>query len=324
MRNKDPYKVLGVEKTADEAEIKSAFRRLARKYHPDANPGHEKEAEEKFKEISDAYDTLKDPEKRKIHDFGGLESFFNNMDFGDMFVNMNRPRQKPRGRNLRANITLDLIDVVRGIEYEVSYNVPRPCSSCAGTRSKNKKINPCPVCRGAGVITRSTRNGPMVISNSFPCENCFATGHIPDEPCNICSATGRVVVPEKMKIEVPPGVKSGDILQVHERGEDGPGGKGDLHLVISVKDHPSISRSGNDLLESLEIPLLVALRGGKLDHKTITGETIWIDVPRGCRYGHQVVFNGRGILDGSLKISLAYNLPQLSEETLNKIVEFLP
>jgi molecular chaperone DnaJ len=326
MRERDPYKILDVERDASGEDIKRAFRRLARKYHPDANPGHEKEAAEKFKEVSAAYDVLKDPEKRRAHEFGGadFDSFLRDFGFGDMFANMNRPQPKPRGRNARAEIVLDLVDVVRGADYEVSYQVHGSCPSCSGTRSKNGKARTCYSCAGTGTVTRSSRNGPMMISHSFACENCAGYGSIPEEPCGECSATGRVPVTEKLKIHVPPGVKSGDLLQAREKGEDGPGGKGDLHLSIRVREHPTIRRSGNDLIDVLEIPFIIALRGGKFDYRTLVGETVWLEVPKGCRYGHQIVVPGRGILEGSLVITLAYALPFLPEEAINKIVEFLP
>ncbi len=311
MVKKDYYEILGVSRDASKEEIKKAYRRLALKYHPDRNPS--KEAEEKFKEISEAYAVLSDDEKRKLYDQYGhagidqqysTEDLFRSIDFHDIFRGLGfdfedlfsqffgdlgfrrREPRRYRGADLRYDVEITLEEAFRGVRKEIDIPRTEICDICNGSGVKpgSSRIQ-CPVCGGTGQIRHSRRTAFGIFTQVTPCNRCNGEGYIIKDPCRKCNGRGTIMVTRTISVKIPPGVEEGSQLRLPGEGEAGPGGKGDLYIVIHTKRHPVFERRGADLYMRKEVSFPQAALGGKIEVKTISGETVNLRIPEGTQSG---------------------------------------
>lgn len=305
--SKDYYSTLGVEKNANADEIKKAYRKLAMQYHPDRNPDN-KEAEQKFKTISEAYAVLSDPEKRQKYDTYGSAAFdgngggFNAGDFdfgdlGDIFSNFfgggfsssrGRKRNSARpGNDLRHNLTITLEEAAVGVEKEITYNRTEVCSTCNGTGGKpGTKENTCTKCNGTGEIKEIARSMFGQFVNINTCSSCNGKGKVPETKCNKCSGSGLHKVKVTKKVKIPAGIDSEQRLRIPgfgEAGENG-GGYGDLYIFVYVSQHDIFERHDNDIVCEIPISFATAALGGDIKVPTIDGETK-IKIPTGTQTG---------------------------------------
>ncbi|BDR76251.1 molecular chaperone DnaJ [Clostridium tetani] len=317
MPKKDFYEVLGVEKGANDAEIKKAFRKLALKYHPDKNAGN-KEAEERFKEINEAYQVLSDPQKRAQYDQFGTADFngggagfsgFEDFDLGDIFESFfgggfggfggsSRRRNGPqKGPDVQYSINLTFNEAVFGVEKEVSITKSETCETCTGTGSKpgtNSKT--CPKCNGSGQIKvqRNTALGSFVSVNT--CDMCGGKGTIISDPCSDCKGKGTVRKQKKIKVNIPAGVDTGNVIPIRGQGEAGVNGgpPGDLYISVRVMSDPFFKRRGDDIYIDQHISFAKASLGTELKVKTIDGEVKY-DIPSGTQSGTVFRLKGKGV-----------------------------
>jgi molecular chaperone DnaJ len=315
----DYYKILGVGKNASEDEIKKAFKKLARQYHPDRNQG-DKKAEERFKEISQAHDVLSDAEKRKAYDrstgpfgqftgaggAGGFDPSSFTGSFGDIFSNIfgggtgaprqrgagSRPRMAQRGRDVETEVSLTFDQAVNGTQLSLSVPTSAPCPTCKGTGAKpgtSPKV--CPVCQGRGVEAESQG----IFSISQPCSNCHGTGAVIDDPCPTCGGSGAQRSVNRLRVNIPAGVREGSRVRLAGKGEPGPadGQPGDLYVITRVQDSPVFKRTGANV--EVEVPLTVseALAGAVVEVPTLTGSKR-LKVPPGTKHGTVQRIRGEG------------------------------
>jgi len=311
---KDLYKVLGVDKKASADEIKKAYRKLARENHPDQNPGN-KEAEERFKAVSAAYDVLGDPDKRKEYDRGGMFAGgnpfagaggpggapFDAAGFGDIFSQMfgggagptraGRPRPE-RGRDLEAEVNLGFDQSLAGVQVPLTLTTPGDCGTCHGTGARpgtSPKV--CPNCQGRGVESE----GQGLFSISQPCMLCHGTGTVIEDPCGTCGGSGQVEKTKKLKVNIPAGVKEGSRVRIAGRGEPGRNGgpDGDLYVITHVSPSPVFRRKGDNV--EVEVPLTVTeqLLGAEVEVPTLDGKKK-LRVPAGTRHGTVQRLRGEG------------------------------
>lgn len=325
----DFYKILGVPRDASQEKIKKAYRKLARKWHPDINPGN-KEAELRFKEISQAYDCLGDEKKRKLYDEFGEEGLHTGFDaekarqhaqwnsdqqaggggeragfgryqsyediFGDLFgAGMEGdPLRGPvptKGRDLEHHMTIDLISALRGFETELAMQKVKACPACLGSGTDpGSPIVPCAYCGGSG--RQEVADGPIHFTK--PCPRCHGHGRT-GKPCTRCGGSGQIAGTENIRVTIPKGVREGSKVRVAGKGEPGlNGGKpGDLYLIIHLKPHPFLKREGDDLL--MEVPVTVgeAVAGGTISIPTIDGQ-VKVKVPAGSQSGQILRLKGKG------------------------------
>ena len=326
----DYYKTLGVEKNATQQEIKKAYRKLAIKYHPDHNPG-DKAAEEKFKQVSEAYEVLSNDEKRAKYDqfghaaftqggmggaaaggFGGFQDpadifrqvfgmggggggafydFFGGMGGGMSEEDANAPE---RGSDISAQIEISLEEAAKGTSRTIKYNHYVECPDCKGSGSKSGGgRKPCPKCGGSGHITIS--RGPIRFSQ--PCPNCHGTGTVIEDPCQKCGGEGLVKERTEMKIDIPAGVYTGARLRKTGAGNAGynGGGSGDLYVVIVVDEDPRFERDGNDLYTDIRVKFTLAALGGQVEVETISGKKVMLNVPAGTQPATSLRLKGQGM-----------------------------
>ncbi len=328
---KDYYEILGVPRNASQEEIKKAFRRLARKYHPDINKSPE--AQEKFKEINEAYQVLSDPEKRKLYDQFGhaafegagaqeqvnvqdfpsleeiLRDFFGGgfgFDFDTIFERATRGRrrtgQRPvRGEDIYKTVEISLEDAYRGTTVEVDVDREVECSACEGRGyDQSKGMRVCPACGGKGYV----EGGNWFMRVRETCRTCMGTGGI-YEPCPTCGGNGTVRKREKIKVRIPPGVDTGSKLVVEGKGHAGRfgGPPGNLYIQVRVKPHKIFQRKGEDLLVDVNLTYPEAVLGTEIEVPTISGEKVKVKVPPGTQHGELIKVNGYGMprLKGSGK-----------------------
>ncbi|MDQ3726553.1 MAG: molecular chaperone DnaJ [Actinomycetota bacterium] len=343
------YKTLGVSKKATDEEIKKAYRKLARKYHPDRNQG-DKAAEEKFKEISAAYDVLGDPEKRKEYDagpafggFGGQSPFGGagqggfSFDIGDIFGSVfNRgggsgraQTQQVRGRDLEAEVSLSFDQAINGAQISVTVPKSARCGTCRGSGAKpGTSPTTCPRCQGRGVESQ----GQGLFSISQPCSQCGGAGQIVEDPCPTCGGSGLTQQTKRYKVNVPAGVKDGSRIRLAGKGEDGPRGgpPGDLYVTTRVASSPVFERLDDGNLE-VKVPISIpeALRGGTIEVPTLDG-TKKIKVAPGTKHGTVQRLRGEGPARGQgkgggrgdIRYRLEIAVPNdLSEEQLKAVDE---
>jgi molecular chaperone DnaJ len=310
----DYYATLGVDKKASPEELKKAYRKLARKYHPDRNPD-DKEAEARFKEVSAAYDVLSDPEKRKQYDsgtgqfagggggFGGFGNFdFDASSMGDILSNLfggsasgRRTRTKPRperGRDLETEVSISFEQAVTGAQVPLSVSTPAPCPTCHGTGAKpgtTPKV--CPKCEGRGIETQ----GQGMFSISQPCSRCGGSGTVIEDPCPTCHGAGAVRTLKRYRVNIPPGVKEGSRIRLPGKGEPGPHGghPGDLYVITHVAHSPVFKRRGDNV--EVDVPLTIpeALRGADVKVPTLDG-TKTLRVHPGTTHGTVQRLRGEG------------------------------
>jgi molecular chaperone DnaJ len=311
----DYYKILGVGKNASEEEIKKAYRKLARQYHPDRNPG-DKRAEERFKEISQAHDVLSDSEKRKAYDrgtgpfgnFGGAGGFDPGAfagGFGDILSNLfggaaggargrqdTRAGRMQRGRDLETEVSLTFEQAVNGAQVPLAVTTSQPCPTCQGTGAKpGTKPKVCPVCEGRGVEAQSQG----IFSISQPCSNCQGTGTVIEDPCPTCNGSGAQRSVRRLRVNVPAGVREGSRIRLAGKGEAGPRGSepGDLYVITRVPDSPVFKWAGDNL--EVEVPLTIpeAIQGAVIEVPTLNGSKR-LRVPRGTKHGTVQRLRGEG------------------------------
>lgn len=327
---KDYYEVLGVTKNATDDEIKKAYRKAARKYHPDLNRDDPKTAEAKMKEINEAYDVLKDKEKRAQYDqfghaaFSGagygqggtytgninMEDLFNNMGggfgfgdiFGDFFSNMGggRSRKKrgpERGADLRYDLRLTFEEAAFGKKMTIKVPRMETCEECGGTGAK-KGTTPdeCPDCHGTGQRQTTTRTPIGIISNTRPCERCHATGYIIKNPCEHCHGAGKIRVERNIDLNVPQGVNEGQRLKISGGGQAGERGgpPGDLYVYVGIKPHKIFTRQDIDVHCEVPISFVQAALGAKIEAPTIDGK-VDLTIPEGTQSGTVLKIRGKGI-----------------------------
>ncbi len=312
---KNLYEVLGVPKSASQDEIKKAYRKLARRYHPDKNPG-DKEAEERFKEVQAAYDVLSNPEKRKQYDawgspdgrarFGpGGEGFtfdFGDLgDLGDLFgglfgrgaTSRGRPGRGQRGADVEVEVSLSFEDSLKGVETTIPVSLEAACSDCGGSGAKpGTAPRVCPQCNGRGVVAEA--QGLFALSQ--PCPRCRGNGTVIEDPCRRCRGTGRERRTRRFKVSIPPGVKDGTRIRLRGKGEAGYGGgaTGDLYVVTRVASSKLYRRRGDSDLE-IDVPVTYAeaALGATVDVPTPDG-AVSLKVPAGSQDGKLLRLRGRG------------------------------
>ena len=348
----DHYETLGVERDATDEELKRAYRKKARQYHPDANPG-DTTAEARFKEVSAAYEVLSDPERRSLYDrfgtddvksarmadpfSGGLGSIFEAFFGGDSpfggFGSQSRRQGPPPGEDLEAHVDLDLDEVVFGAEREVSVRTAVRCESCdgSGAEAGTSPVR-CSQCGGSGQVrtVRQSMLGQMVTAS--PCDVCGGLGEMIEQPCRDCDGHGRKLERRTYSVQVPVGVDDGTTLRLSGRGAAGPrgGAHGDLYVHTRVRPHPRFHRNGSDLVHELHVPFTQAALGARLDYETLDGIEE-IVIPRGTETGAVVRLRGRGVPHvrgrgrGDLLVQLVVDVPDdltgEQEELVRRLAE---
>ena len=359
MADRDYYKILGVERGASHDEIRKAYRKLARKHHPDINPGN-KDAENKFKELSVAYDVLGDEKKRKLYDeFGeaGLAAGFDAEkarsyqqwqqqsarsggayefspdDFGDLFGGLGgmfsrgaRAQNGPvRGQDIQSSMDIDFLDAVRGFQTAITLERPVACDTCNGAGTKpGTTPSSCPECNGSG--TKSVAQGPLQFRQT--CARCSGTGQLPGDACTICRGSGRVMRADTIRVNIPPGADPGKQIRLRGKGEAGVRGgtAGDLYITPRIRPHPVLTRSARDLTMELPITVGEAIAGAEVEVPTPSG-TIKVKIPSGAQSGQQLRIKGKGVAGhgqtppGDLFLRLMVRVPKenLEPDVIEKI-----
>jgi molecular chaperone DnaJ len=339
----DYYEVLGVSRDADAGAIKSAYRKLAMEYHPDRNGGC-KENEGRFKAVSEAYDCLKDPQKRAAYDRFGHAAFQNGAgghpgadfgDIGDIFETIfgqafggGGRQQARRGADLRYDMEVTLEEAFHGKSTEIAIEVSQSCETCHGAgATPGTGRRRCNLCSGYGKVR--AKQGFFVVERD--CPNCHGRGEVIESPCRSCGGEGRVDKPQKLAVEVPPGVDSGTRIRLSGKGEAGPRGApaGDLYIFIHVKPHAIFTREGTTLLTRVPVSFTTAALGGSMDLPGIDGETVTLAIPAGLQSGEQLrqrgagmpVLQGRG--RGDLVVELMVETPtRMSKEQRALLEQF--
>lgn len=324
MSKTDLYELLGVSRTATADELKKAYRKLAMQFHPDKNPG-DKKAEEKFKEISHAYDILSDEQKRAAYDRmghaafeggggpggfggGGPGGFDFSGSFADIFEDLfggnfggrggrggqGRENGPARGNDLRYNLEIALEDAYHGRQQSIRVATAAACGDCSGSgAAKGSSPVTCTVCNGAGRV-RATQ-GFFTIERT--CHSCQGTGKIIKDPCRSCAGTGRVKREKNLSVNIPAGVEDGTRIRLSGEGEAGGRGgpPGDLYIFLSVKNHPLFTREGADLHCEVPIKMTLAALGGAVEVPTLAGGKVKVTIPEGTQNGHRFRLRGKGM-----------------------------
>lgn len=308
---KDYYKILGISKDATQDEIKKAFRKLARKYHPDLNPG-DKSAEQKFKEINEAYEVLSDPKKREQYDrfgtspFGDTSSFYENFrtyDFGETFdfgglgdifsdlfgAKTKREATFSKGSDIVLGLELTMEEAYTGVTKTISFNREAPCKNCNGTGAEATQI--CDTCKGTGNI--KTSKGFFRMSQT--CPTCGGKGSKITKQCQTCNGRGKIYQTETVKVKIPPGADTGSRVKLRGMGNAGIGGgpAGDLYIEITIKPHPIFKRKGDDVYLDLPITFGEAALGAKIEVPTLDGMAV-MTIPPGTQGGQRFKLSGKG------------------------------
>jgi molecular chaperone DnaJ len=341
----DLYALLEVDRSASPDEIKKSYRRLARQFHPDANPG-DADAERRFKEIAQAYEILSDPERRATYDrfgsadprdvgFGGAEGFADIFDafFGGSSpfgTSGRRPTGPPRGSDIEVVVDVTLEDAVLGGEADFELRLPVPCSDCEATGSKGAGPQACGACDGTGQVqqVRQSLLGQMVTSS--PCRTCGGFGQVVSDPCDSCRGEGRVTDSKSFSIEIPQGIDSGTRLRLSGRGPAGArgGARGDIYVVLRLLPHERFTREGDDLVENLWIPVTQAALGGLIEYETLD-TTEELSIPAGTRTGEELRLRGRGVPRlhrrgrGDLIVRLIVDTPRDLDQEQEKLLRAL-
>ena len=342
---RDYYEVLGVPKDADEAALKKAYRVLAKKYHPDANPG-DKEAEAKFKEASEAYSVLSDPEKRRKYDQFGHAAFeggaggaggyggfdFNGADMGDIFGDIfgdffgggrsayGRSSNGPmRGANLRTGVRITFEEAIFGCEKEIELTLKDECPKCHGTGAKpGTSPVTCPKCNGKGKIVYTQQSFFGQVQNVQTCPDCRGTGKIVKEKCPDCYGTGYISSKKKIQVKIPAGIDNGQSIRIAGKGEPGTNGgeRGDLLVEVTVSRSPVFMRQETAIFSTVPISFATAALGGPIKIKTVDGEVEY-EVKAGTQTDTRVRLKGKGVpslrnrnLRGDHYVTLVVQVPE--------------
>jgi molecular chaperone DnaJ len=314
MATGDYYEILGVKRDASADDLKKAFRHLARKYHPDLNKGS-REAEEKFKEINEAYQVLSDPGKKAQYDRGGhvefgpgdaagyrppsYEDLFRDSGLGDIFTAFSGAsfsRQQRAGADLRFDTGITLADAFYGTKNTIAVPHESVCGSCHGSGAEAGQIRTCPACQGSGEIrsTQNVKNRRMV--GISPCPDCRGSGRIIDQPCRACKGAGMLRKLRRIEVTIPRGVEDGQFLRIAGEGEPGEnqGPAGDLYVVVHIKKHDEFGRQGTGLTTSAVVGLPTALLGGEITVPTIAGSAV-LKIPPGTQSHTLFRLRGQGM-----------------------------
>ena len=325
-QKRDYYEVLGVSKGASDDEIKKAYRKLAKKYHPDMNPG-DKEAEAKFKEVNEAYSILSDSDKRARYDqfghagvdpnygaggpgggFGGFD--MGDIDLGDIFGSFfgggfggfggssSARRNGPqKGESLRASLTISFEEAAFGCEKEINLTRTEQCEACHGSGAEpGTTAETCPDCRGTGVVRVQQRTGGFAFSSTAPCSRCRGTGKIIHTPCKACGGSGSVKKTKRVTVSIPAGIDDGQAISLRGQGNAGKNGgpAGDLIVAVHVKPHPQFHRDGTTVLYEQPVTFYQAVMGAELEIPTIDGKVKY-NLPAGTQTGTTFRLRGKGI-----------------------------
>jgi len=325
---RDYYEVLGVPRGASQDEIKQAYRKLARKFHPDMNKDDPKAAEEKFKEMSEAYEVLVDSEKRTRYDqyghagvegtfrtggfdwsdfthYGDISDIFGNMGgfgFGgsifDQFFGRRAPSGPQEGRSLRYDIEVSLEDIAEGVEKEIRIPHSVQCRACVGRGAKEGDFKTCPTCKGAGQVQRGQRRGNTNFVTIATCPTCRGTGKQITRHCPDCGGAGVTQTTSTIKVSIPKGADEGARLRIRGAGEAGPNGgpSGDLYVIVHMAEHPVFIRDGSDLFVEAPISFTQAALGAEIEVPTLNG-TALVTVPAGTQTGTVFRLKGKGLHD---------------------------
>jgi molecular chaperone DnaJ len=316
---RDYYEVLGVAKTASDDEIKKAYRKLAKQYHPDMHPG-DKECEEKFKEASEAYAVLSDKEKKEKYDKFGHAAFeqggggggfdFNDFDFSDIFGDLfgfggdvfgNRSGQRGNGSkvgaSVRTSIRITFEEAVFGCEKELELNIKEDCPTCHGTGAKaGTSPETCTKCNGRGAVIYTQQSIIGTIQNQRVCPDCKGSGKIIKEKCKDCYGTGFISNRKKIKVTVPPGIDDGQSIRIRGKGEPGINGgpRGDLLVEVNVSSHPIFQRQDRDIFSNAPMSFTTAALGGEVRISTIDGDVLY-EVKPGTQTDTKIRLRGKGV-----------------------------
>jgi molecular chaperone DnaJ len=347
----DYYELLGVNKSADADEIKRAYRALALKYHPDKNPG-DHAAEEKFKQINEAYSVLSDPEKRAQFDqfgrvgngaggfdaggfgqVGDLFDLFNSVFGGDPFgqARGGRAGKRPtRGEDLQVEVKITLEQSRDGADIEVEVDRLVSCDHCNGARSEpgGKGLQTCQTCGGAGQVRQQQRTILGNFMTAAPCPTCRGSGEINPEPCTVCHGRGRTIKPEKVSVTLPKGIDGGYRLRVSGAGNQGlmGGPPGDLYVFLELERHESLTRDGDDLHYTLPIGIAQASLGGAFQVESLDGPQV-LEVPSGAQPGDTLKIRGKGMPrlqsrgEGDLIVTLDVIVPRKLSKRAKELLE---
>ena len=356
MRKKDYYDVLGVSKDASQAEIKSAFRKLAKKYHPDVSK--EPNAEEKFKEAEEAYAVLSDEDKRKKYDqfgsaafdsnggFGGASSFdFSGTDIGDILRDLfgagfgfdtssffggssRRQNRSVKGPDIKVIFDMDFEEAYFGTSADISLDIMDKCEDCDGRGGTGAKT--CSKCHGSGMVSENVRSILGSFMTQSPCDECGGTGEVFEHSCSSCKGTGKVRKHKKINVKVPQGVDTGDHLRVANKGPAGENGgeNGDVYIEINVREHDFYKRDGKDILVTLPITITEAILGCKKELPTLDNNIV-VTIPSGSNSGDKLKVRGKGFKSpagrgtGDLIIKLKVVTPTKLSRAQKKLIEEL-
>ena len=354
---RDYYEVLGVSRDADEATLKKAYRKVAKKYHPDVNPG-DKEAEKKFKEASEAYAVLSDPEKRRQYDqfghaafegraggaggFGGFD--FSGADFSDIFGDIfgdlfgggrrgGRGSQGPmKGMNIRKGVRITFEEAVFGCEKEIEVVLKDPCPKCNGTGAKpGTSPQTCPKCGGKGQVVYTQQSFFGTVQNVQTCPDCHGSGQIIKDKCPDCGGTGYISSKKKIAVTIPAGIDNGQSVRIREKGEPGVNGgpRGDLLVEVAVSRHPIFMRQDMNIFSTVPISFAQAALGGDIRIKTVDGDVMY-NVKPGTKTDTKVRLRGKGVpsvrnsqVRGDHYVTLVIQTPEhLSAEAKEALRQF--
>ena len=353
---RDYYEVLGVQKSAGEDEIKKAYRSLAKKYHPDMNPG-DKDAEVKFKEVNEAYAVLSDSEKRSKYDrfghaafdpsaggggYGGFSGFDGaDFDFGDIFSSFfgggggssySRQNMPVDGDDIGARITISFDEAAFGTKKEVNFARIETCGDCGGKGAKNESdIETCKDCRGTGRVSVRQQTILGYMQTQRPCQTCRGTGKIIKTPCSNCNGKGRIKINKKLEVNIPAGIDDKQNIVLRGQGSAGVNGgsNGDLIIEVRVKEDKIFERNGNNIYCEVPISFAEAALGAEIDVPTLGGGTEKYKIPEGTQSGTSFTLRGKGISDintkrpGDLIITVAVETPKnLNSEQKKLLAEF--
>ncbi|MBT3279073.1 MAG: molecular chaperone DnaJ [Phycisphaerales bacterium] len=345
---RDYYEILGLERGADPAGIKRAYRKLALKFHPDNYKGDKAEGEVKFKELAEAYEVLSDPQKRQQYDQYGHEGLrgsgmhdFSSMGFSDIFSmftdifggmgNPGRGHRRRRGLDLETEVGITLEEVASGCERELDFDRYDVCEMCDGSGAKpGSEPESCVTCGGYGQVQQQTQSIFGMSVRVVPCPDCNGRGKIIREKCPDCTGHGRMKIHRTLKVKIPAGIHEGQVIRVRNEGEPGEDGaqRGDLHVYIAIEPHPLLTRRGDDLICLAPVGFSTAALGGEIEVPTIEGPEM-LDIPAGTQYGDVLRKKGKGLpqLDskrvGDLLIQVHIDVPKRLTERQTELFEEL-
>ncbi|MEM3074826.1 MAG: molecular chaperone DnaJ [Candidatus Pacearchaeota archaeon] len=350
MAEKDYYKILGVSKEASQEEIKKAFRYLARKYHPDVNQGN-KESEEKFKEINEAFQVLGNPQKKAQYDQYGSSAFsaedisgfrsqrfnfddlFSDFGFGDIFNIFNYERKQreeyEEGADLRYDLKITLEEAFIGIKKIIEIPIHEICKKCNGLGAEEKNLKECDKCHGTGEIRIARRQGFTQFISLTPCNKCRGAGKTANQYCDICKGKGEIEKIEKIEVKIPRGINHGQYLKIEGKGELGRNApSGDLYLVVHIKKHPVFRREEENLFLDKKIDLITAIFGGKIEIQGID-KKIKLNIPPATQSNTHFRLEGQGMplinsrQRGDLFVRIIVEIPKISSEKEKLFRKFL-